>query len=56
MKAGATLHYDWFKTMRRLREARGGAFVQGIVLYTGKEVRRFDERMIAAPVSCLWGT
>jgi predicted AAA+ superfamily ATPase len=56
VKAGATLHYDWFTTMRMLRDAMGPAFVQGIVLYTGKEVRRFDDRMIAAPVSCLWGT
>lgn len=56
VKAGATLHYDGFTTMRRLRDATGGAFVQGIVLYTGKEVRRFDDRMIAAPVSCLWGS
>ena len=54
--AHVTLHYDWFTTMRMLRDATGSAFVQGIVLHTGKEVRRFDDRMIAAPVSCLWGT
>ena len=55
VKASASVNYDWFSTMRMLRDATGSAFVQGIVLYTGKEVRRFDDRMIAAPVSSLWG-
>ena len=56
VKASATVNYDWFAAMRMLRDATGPAFVQAIVLYTGKDVRRFDDRMIAAPVSCLWGT
>ena len=55
VKANATPKYDWFKTMRILREALGPAFVQGITLYTGKDIVRFDDRMIAAPISCLWG-
>jgi uncharacterized protein len=55
VKANATVNYDWFKTMRTLRDTLGPAFVQGIVLYTGKEVKQFDDRMVAAPVSCLWG-
>jgi predicted AAA+ superfamily ATPase len=55
VKANATVNYDWFKTMRTLRDTLGPAFVQRIVLYTGKEVKQFDDRMVAAPVSCLWG-
>jgi uncharacterized protein len=55
VKANATAKYDWFKTMRTLRDTLGPAFVRGIVLYTGKEIRRFDDRMLGAPVSCLWG-
>lgn len=55
VKANATAQYDWFKTMRTLRDTLGPAFVQGIVLYTGREIRRFDDRMLCAPVSCLWG-
>ena len=54
VKANATVNYDWFKTMRTLRDTLGPAFVQGIVLYTGKQVKQFDDRMVAAPVSCLW--
>jgi uncharacterized protein len=55
VKASATISYDWFATMRTLRDALGPDFVQGIVLYSGRETRRFDDRMIAAPVSALWG-
>ncbi len=37
-----------------LRDQLGDAFVGGVVLHTGPYVYRLDERIIAAPIACIW--
>lgn len=44
-----------FKGLRKLAEACGRDFKLGIVLYDGEQIVPFGERMVAAPVACLWG-
>jgi len=38
-----------------LRYELGDKFVQGVVLHTGPRVFKLDEKIIAAPIACLWG-
>jgi len=54
VKAGATVNVDDFKGLRKLAGACGDDFRQGLVLYDGKMVLPFGDRLFAAPISCLW--
>lgn len=37
-----------------LRDQLGEVFVGGVVLHTGPHVYRLDDRIVAAPIACLW--
>jgi hypothetical protein len=43
------------KHLRWLRDQLGDRFVAGVVLHTGRVPFRLDERIVAAPISTLWG-
>ncbi|WP_371228108.1 ATP-binding protein [Roseovarius sp. 2305UL8-3] len=55
VKSSATVSGDDFSGMRKLAEACGKKFVQGLVLYDHDQVVPFADNMFAAPLSCLWG-
>ena len=44
-----------FKGLRKLAGASGDKFKLGVVLYDGGKLIPFGDRLLAAPVSCLWG-
>lgn len=44
----AARHLVW------LRDQLGDMFVGGVVLHTGPYVYRLDDRIVAAPIACLW--
>lgn len=54
VKSSATVSTGDFAGMRKLAEASGANFVQGIVLYDHDQIVPFGERMFAAPLSSLW--
>ena len=54
VKAGATVHADDFKGLRKLAGACGDDFKLGVVLYDGESLVPFGDRLLAAPISCLW--
>jgi len=56
VKSSATVSSDDFSGMRKLAEACGDRFVQGIVLYDNDQVVPFADNMFAAPLSCLWSS
>ncbi len=55
VKAAATVTPADFKGLRKVAAAVGGGFKAGIVVYDGDTVVNFGDRMMAAPVSCVWG-
>ncbi|WP_299404883.1 ATP-binding protein [uncultured Roseobacter sp.] len=56
VKSSATVSAGDFSGIRRLAEACGDRFVQGIVLYDHDQVVPFAENMRAVPLSCLWSS
>ncbi|MBT8155608.1 ATP-binding protein [Epibacterium ulvae] len=54
VKSSATVSASDFSGMRKLADACGEKFVQGLVLYDHDQVVPFGENMFAAPLSCLW--
>ncbi len=54
VKASATVSPKDFSGMRKLAEACGKKFVQGLVLYDHDQVVPFADNMFAAPLSSLW--
>lgn len=54
VKSSATVSTADFAGMRKLAEACGKKFVQGMVLYDHDQIVPFGENMFAAPLSCLW--
>ncbi len=54
VKSSATVSAADFSGMRKLAEACGKKFRQGLVLYDHDKVVPFGENMFAAPLSCLW--
>lgn len=54
IKASATVRSADFGGLRTLAEACKGRFAFGVVLSDSADVIPFDERLAAAPVSCLW--
>jgi hypothetical protein len=54
VKASATVVSADFKGMRKLAGACGQDFKLGIVFYDGEQAVPFGDRLVAAPVSCLW--
>lgn len=55
VKASATVTGDDFRGLRRLQESVGGQFALGLVLYDHDRAVPFGERLLAAPISSLWG-
>lgn len=55
VKAAATVRSEDFAGMRKLAEAAGKRFAMGLVLYDHDTVVPFGERMLAMPISALWG-
>ena len=54
IKASATVRSGDFMGLRTLAEACGERFSYGVVLYDSTELVPFGDRMVAAPLSCLW--
>ena len=54
VKSSATVSAADFSGMRKLADACGEKFLQGLVLYDHDKVVPFGENMFAAPLSCLW--
>lgn len=54
VKARATVQSDDFAGMRRLADICGKKFAFGTVLYDGNAIVPFGQRLVAAPISCLW--
>lgn len=55
VKASATVKSGDFGGLRALADACGDRFALGVVLYDSADVVPFGERLVAAPLSCLWG-
>ncbi|MBV8063818.1 MAG: DUF4143 domain-containing protein [Nevskia sp.] len=55
IKAAATVTAEHFKGLRKLADAGGDDFRFGVVLYDGDKLVPFGERLVAAPISSLWG-
>ena len=56
VKSSATVSGDDFSGMRKLAEACGKKFVQGLVLYDHDQVVPFADNMFATPLSSLWSS
>jgi predicted AAA+ superfamily ATPase len=54
VKASATVHAKDFSGLNKLQEAVGKNFAFGVVLYDGDKIIPFGEKLVAAPISCLW--
>lgn len=54
VKASATVDGKDFKGLRHLQETEPGIFQRGIVLYAGREIVPFGERLWAVPLSVWW--
>ena len=54
VKAAATLRANDFSGLRKLQEAAGEKFVQGVLLHDHDRVTPHSEKIRAAPVSLLW--
>ena len=54
VKASATVNAGDFKGLRKLADACGDNFKLGVVLYDGGRPVHFGDRLVAAPMSCLW--
>ncbi|MGO9877050.1 MAG: ATP-binding protein [Acidimicrobiia bacterium] len=54
VKASATVDARDFSGLRRLASACGSAFRFGIVVFDGVQSVPFGDRLVAAPISCLW--
>lgn len=56
IKAGSRVRDKDLNTLRRLREAAGGAFVAGVALYTGERSYRAGDQLLVLPIDRLWAT
>lgn len=54
VKAATTVTTKDFNGLRHLRETTPKQFKRGILLYTGEQVVRFDEQLIAVPIAMMW--
>jgi predicted AAA+ superfamily ATPase len=54
VKAAASVTAADFRGLRKLREAAGGRFAHGVVLYDGAATIRFGEDLHAVPIRSLW--
>jgi len=54
IKAAETVHGSDFAGLRHLQSRLGDRFHLGLVLYAGKTVGSFGDRLLAAPINLLW--
>ncbi len=54
MKAAASLNTADFSGLRKLKDAAGKQFADGVVLYDGEVRASFDDRLHAVPLRSLW--
>lgn len=54
VKAGSKIDPAHFKGLRHLQETEADRFQRGIVLYSGREVIPFGEKLFAVPISMWW--
>ena len=54
VKASATVKSGDFAGLRALAEPCGDRFAFGVILYDYTDVVPFGDRLVAAPLSCLW--
>ena len=54
VKAGVTLNTGDFKGLRHLKDTEPERFVRGFVLYAGRELVPFGEKLWAMPLSMWW--
>ncbi|MEB4591519.1 ATP-binding protein [Candidatus Thiothrix sp. Deng01] len=54
VKASATVDAKDFKGLKHLQETEAAIFQRGIVLYSGREVVPFGEKLFAVPLSMWW--
>ena len=55
IKAASSVREGDFSGLKRLRELLGPRFHSGLVLYDGEHALPFGERLLAVPLSALWG-
>ena len=55
VKASATVNAGDFRGLRKLAQASGDNFKLGVALYDNEKIVPFGDRLLAAPISCLWG-
>lgn len=54
VKAAATVTERDFRSLSRLRDAMGGRFTAGVVLYDGEATLGFGDHLFAVPIRALW--
>lgn len=54
VKSSSSIGAKDLKGLKELRDSAGKKFHRGVILYTGKEVIRFDKNLFALPISSLW--
>ena len=54
VKAAATVDRGDYSALVKLRDARDGDFLCGVVFYTGPETLALTDRIWAVPISALW--
>lgn len=54
VKSASSITQDHLKGLRSLKDASGEAFHRGVILYTGTETIKLDEKLWATPISALW--
>ena len=54
VKVGATVTQSDFRGLRRLKDACGGSFAAGVVLYDGETSVSFGDGLHAVPIRLLW--
>jgi len=54
VKASASVDASDFKGLRHLQDTEAAAFQRGIVLYGGREIVAFSDRLFAIPLSLWW--
>ena len=56
VKTGERVPGDQFRSLRKLRDALGEAFLGGVILHMGSRAYTYDDRLHAVPIDRLWLT
>lgn len=55
VRASAAPREDAAAHLRWLRDRLGPRFARGVILHTGPRAYELEDRILAAPIACLWG-